>query len=179
MTRFTRKIAAGVFVFVGLMIVLVVVEHYRGKRELEAFKTELRANGGKLTVEECTPRLPPEGENAATPLLKGVSKLQDGPVVTGNLPPMMKPAGSGQAQIAWRQNELSTPSRVTNSWATLASQLDESRDALDQIRHALERPELEMALNYKQGFSLLIPHLANYKKTTHWLSGLIAETPTW
>ena len=69
--------------------------------------------------------------------------------------------------VSWKQQVIRH--YMTNTWDELAEDLKMNATALEQIREALRTPQFDQNLNYKMGFNLLLPHLANLKLVAQWL----------
>src|SRR6185369_8182846 len=64
-----RKILFGVAMLMTLVIFLPVVVHFRMKATVEAYNSQLRAQGEMLTIAELIPLTPTNGPNRAAALL--------------------------------------------------------------------------------------------------------------
>jgi hypothetical protein len=85
-----------------------------------------------------------------------------------NPPLLMHLVAPGKAMAGWAQPDC-RDSR-TNSWEEVEAALADENEALDLLRQLIEFPALDFHLNYKQGPSLLLPHLAPLKRAAQRLS---------
>src|SRR5439155_18460699 len=86
-----------------------------------------------------------------------------------NFPPTMKFIAPGRALVAWKE-ELLPDAYSTNVWPGLRAMLSQSYDELAELRAVVQQPVPAFALDYNQGFNLLLPHLAQLKRAAQWLS---------
>ncbi len=169
MTRLKRRILISVLALAGLAALLIPLHNFRARQALAARKAELVAQGEKLTVEELMPPSSPDARRAANDLMQAAWQLRQGSVVPNNLPKAMVFVSPGKASVGWRQSGI-RDDKKTNTWDELAEEVNLNAVALEQIREALKSPQLDMNLNYKMGFNLLLPHLAKLKSLAQWLS---------
>jgi len=163
-----RKPAA-VFVVVLFVIGSLVVAHLGSKGPLEKYKAQLRASGEKLTVEELIPpRLQPEQNSAETLIRAGALSRYDDTFFNSNPPPAMHLVAPGKAMIGWAQPYLHYDG--SNTWEEAEAALQLSEPALELLRRTIEQPHFDFALDYKQGMTLIIPHLMTMRKSTQLLS---------
>src|SRR6185436_9777744 len=71
-----RKILFGVAMLMTLVIFLPVVVHFRMKATVEAYNSQLRAQGEMLTIAELIPLTPTNGPNRAAALLSAASRMR-------------------------------------------------------------------------------------------------------
>src|SRR3989442_13053999 len=71
-----RKILLGVALFLALLVLLPVVVHFRMKAAVEAYNSQLRAQGEKLTIDELISQSPTNGSNGAVALLSAASRMR-------------------------------------------------------------------------------------------------------
>ena len=160
-----------ILILLGIVAVGAVFEHVRDKRMLRRYRGELIAQGEKLEVEKLMPAFSGEANLAANHLVQAASQLnKNGLVLPANPPGAMRFFSSGKAIVGWKQPDIRDGKVHTNSWEELAAQLSDEREALTEIRVSLEQDRLNWNLNYKQGYSLLLPHLTDTKKIAQWLS---------
>ena len=155
----------------GAGVLVAVFIHVRDKRALRAYKAGLLANGEKLTIEELVAASSAEANFAANHLLQAAWMLnQNGPVMPMNQPPAMRFVAPGKAMVGWKQPDIRVEGSRTNRWEELAAQLRDNSETLTQIREELKDGQLDWRLNYRQGFNILLPHLAKMKQIGQWLS---------
>jgi hypothetical protein len=169
--RFRRNL----FLAIGLIVVLVVgypvFMHFQFRWSLAAYRKELRARGEKLTIRELAPRAPTNGPNGALALWSAATRLAplNNP---SQLPASLTLVAPGRARVEWAQEELSLPDS-TNAWPRLSEQIEGARGVFAEVRAALDQPALQFNLDYFQGVSLPLPHLAPLKKTALMLSAAV------
>ena len=168
MTKLKHRALTSVLALAGLAALLVPLHNFRAKRALQTYKLGLVARGEKLTVEEMTPPATLEAQRAANDLVQAAWQLRQGAVVPNNLPKAMEFVRPGKANVGWKQSAI-RDAKKTNTWEELAEDLKMNAGPLEQIREALKTPQLDMNLNYKMGFNLLLPHLAKVKGVAQWL----------
>src|SRR5262249_47775605 len=133
----------------------------------------LRASGERLRLEEVLPRAIPPDKNSAPVLNRALGRwrrpsLLSLSLLDTNPPAAMRMIAPGRALIGWAQPELRD--RGTNTWEEAESLVTENREALEALQQTIERPLLDYQLDYSQGFSLLLPHLAPLKQGARLLS---------
>lgn len=159
-------VVAVLMVLVGL-IAWPIVAHYRLKNAVARYARQLAAQGETLSVPELAPPLPPSEQNGAPAMLAALALLP--PPNFSNRPPMMRHVAPGRALVAWREDPLPTAD-TTNVWPGLRNEVERRRATLARLRAALSKPALVVDVNYLQGFSLMLPHLAQMKSAALWLT---------
>ena len=79
-----------------------------------------------------------------------------------NSPPAMRMVAPGKAMVGWAQPDVRVEG--TNSWAQIEEVLARYQEPLQTVREAAERQAFDYQLDYLQGFTLLLPHLAPFKR---------------
>ena len=164
--KFNWKIPAIIALALGLVVGVPVAAHYRAKGELESYRQQLTARGEKLAIEEIAPPSKAGERTAALDFMQAVRALGSAPT---NSPPMMRKLAPGRALVATAEKELPT-SESSNIWAAISPQLLARDEALASLRAALQTPSMDFGLDFTQGFSLLLPHLAPAKAAAVWLA---------
>jgi len=174
--KFTQqRVVIGLFVLALLAAAgFAGAVHWGPKRALADYERQLRASGETLTIEELTPLVPPSRNGAA--IFRQVLAAWNVPVAPGTFanpldrdrPAAMCIVAPGKAMIGWKQTQWGDP--PTNTWAEAEAALADEAENLELLRELIDRPELGFGLNYKQGPSLLLPHLAPLKKAAQRLS---------
>lgn len=148
--------------------------HYQPRRAVAEYKRQLIAAGEKLTIAELIPPPVPLEQDGMDIFLKAVVLLNKPmTLLATNAPPAMRMVAPGKAMVGWRLPEFRdnySERNFTNTWAEVEAALAEISDALELLRELSEKPRLDFKLNYQQGFSLLLPHLAKTKMATQRLS---------
>ena len=162
-----RKIFLGIIAPVVAVILFAVFAHFRAKAMAERFKAQLRAQGEKLTIVELVPLPPISVPNGARDFLDAQSRLTSFSYEIQ--PGAMKMVRPGRARIAWKQPALPAD-KSSNIWPALRAYFETNQTALADLRAALGQPVLHFQVNYQQGFSTLLPHLAKVKVASQTLS---------
>lgn len=158
------KIGLWLLGFAVLGLLGLWLEHERAKARLEAFKAQLIAKGEKLTAADYTPKLPPALSNAAPGFIAAANQLTE--LKPEFLPQRMRLVAPGRARVTWQQAELPTD-KDADVWPIVTAHVEENRHLLLEMTAALERPEMVFNLDYSKGFSLLLPHLAKFKRVAN------------
>jgi len=144
-----------------------VIAHYRAKAALEKFKAQLRAQGEKLSIDELVPLPPLNTPNGAKDFLDALSRLTS---FNADIQPgVMRMVQPGYARIAWQQSTMPTD-KSDDIWPGLRAHLETNQAALADLCEALRQPVLHFQVQYHQGFSALLPHLARSKSASQRLS---------
>jgi len=170
MTGTRRTPGIAIIAVVALGVLLAILVNVRARREVAAYKARLAAQGEKLGVDELTPSPSLAGRTSANRLLHAAWQLTPGTMLTTTIPGAMRPVGPGKAVVAWKQPELRDPGRATNTWETVGADLAGNERVLQEIREILRDSTFDIGLDYRQGFNLLLPHLAKFKVIARWLS---------
>ena len=170
--------------FLGAALQYIVFERVMGKRELKAWKEEMRSKGEKFTLEELEiPKIHKEG-NGADELLAAMSELnllRETCPLPGYIPSIrfIAPApGRGISLLDFDNLEkIFSPSsgsdlfrKTSPTWQELEKEITLGSKALKQARKALRRPYLGVELDYKKGFNLLVPQVGKTRNLAQWLS---------
>jgi len=142
--------------------------HAKGKRAVESYRAQLRASGEKLTVSEMRPRAVPPDQN-------GLATFQAAHRLWGkyhffdtNGPTPMRSVKPGKAMIAWAQPDVR--GEKTNSWEECQAAASQVRELAELLESIIDRPAFDFHLDYGEGFTLLLPHLAPLKRCAQHLS---------
>lgn len=161
MTR--RKKVIWAAAILGVLVLVPVITHYRAKAAAEKYRTQLRAQGEKFSIDELVPLPPLDTPNGARAFLDALSRLTswDAEIQPG-VTKMVQP---GHARITWQQPTLPTD-KSEDIWPALRAHLETNRAALADLRQAIQQPVLHFQVNYHQGFNALLPHLARSKSAS-------------
>ena len=145
-----------------------LVHHTRAKHALLDYQKQLIANGEKLTVDEMTPKPVPPEQNGANLFFRSFNLMspQRG-ILDTNPPGGMTMVAPGKARLGWAQPNIRAKS-ATNTWEEASTALNSSADLL-QLEELIQRPNLDFNLNYRTGFTLLLPHLVQTKRAAQYL----------
>jgi len=174
MSNASRKVVVGFALGVLALLAVDFIDRHRSRATVRALKASLVATGEKLTIGELAPQPSAAAQAAVNALLQAALRLRDTSGAPGRTPGAMKMISPGKARVAWRQQDLRQPG-LTNTWKQMAADFDKNHETLDQIRELLKQPGFGFNLNYHQGFSLLLPHLAPVKMIAQRLSAATLE----
>lgn len=141
--------------------------HVRAKRAVGDYKRQLIAAGEKLTVEELIPTPVPPGRNSADVFLKAVGLLSvRQSLLDTNAPAAMRMVSRGKAMIGWAQPDIPDfyEGKLTNSWTEAEAAIEQIAEGLELLRTIVERPNLDFAPDYHDGFTAPLPNLAQRKQ---------------
>ena len=153
----------------GAALVGGAFENLRGRRALRIYKASLIAKGERLKLEEVTPRPSAEAIRSSSGLIQAAWQFRDGPVLARGTVAPMRSVIPGRARVTWREPDI-RGDRSTNQWNDLAAELEQNSRVLEEIRGILGATEFSFNLDYRQGFNLLLPHLAKIKGVAQRLS---------
>jgi hypothetical protein len=147
--------------------------HFKPKRALAAYREQLIAAGEKLEVAELIPPPVPSERNGADLFLKAQSWLnykRDG--IETNPPSAMPMIAPGKALVRWRQSEAvgGRFENTTISWPEIEAELASYNEVIGMLDQLASKQTIDFDLNYREGFGLLLPHLAKMRRATQLLS---------
>jgi len=164
------KILLGLLVLLLLIVTsLTLTMHVQPQNELETYKKLLRAQGEKLELSEIMPHPVPAESNALDAVEDAFHLYNSDPI---KLPYAMQMVAPGKALIGWQQPDARNTD-FTNSWAEFAGAVATDQPAIELLHVALERPKLDFQLDYKQGATLPLSHLAPLKKSAQKLDATV------
>lgn len=145
--------------------------------ELAAYIQKLREAGEKLELSEVIPSPTSPEQNCASAVRSAFPWFTK---AVDNIPRLMYGVAPGRAMIAAQQPAVYLPgySYLTNdiiSWEEFAARIEPQTPGLSPLRDVFIHPTLDFSLNYSRGPDLLLPHLADFKKS----SQAIAEAVLW
>jgi hypothetical protein len=185
MQRWLKTLLILVAIFL-IPTVWLSISHYYAKRDLERYKSQLRASGEKLAIDDwLPPRVTPENNGAQSFLQASTNVYFDGAIET-NRPPAMRRVAPGKAMIGWQQSYIlsdygSAP--ITNTWEDIEKDLEEYGPRMELLRQAAARPALDFGLDYHSSSLNPIANVARMKGAAALLSSATvfdlhrAETP--
>jgi hypothetical protein len=143
---------------------------YRARRAVEKYQAQLLASGERLNPEQLWP-VPPPLESNGAPLFRQVmiNWVPGTNILDKNAPVAMRMVAPGKAMVSWAQPDLHYD-RATNTWEEIEAALSRFDSCLEEVRLAAQRPVLDFCLDYRQGPSLLLPHLAPLKRSVQFLT---------
>lgn len=163
MSRRTKRFLIVSAALLALAAGFLVEERVRGVRALHSWQEEMRARGEKLTVAEL---VTPPPANPACRILSPQEAFSQIAIASSfsDAPPAMQYVAPGKAQAIWQTNKWRSERRPTNnSWGEVANSLQPILPAIEKLRGDLTNQAFVVRLDYEQGFTLLLPHLARYK----------------
>jgi hypothetical protein len=146
-------------VVLGLLAGLPLLIWFCQYRAFARCQKELLSAGEKLRIEELIPRPAPPGQNGAYLFgqTTGMWKQVWTNLLEKNPPEAMILVAPGKAIVGWAQPDVRYD--TTNSWSEVEMALAGYGDVFDLVRKAAAFPAIDFHLNYRQGFSLPLPHL--------------------
>lgn len=147
-----------------------VMHHQRVKRAVADYRNQLIAQGEILDVEGLIPKPVPPEQNGASLFLQAMTKLTwSVGVLTSNEPRGMTMVAPGRARVGFAQPNIRSTD-ATNTWEEADQELARLADALAELEGLIERPYLNCNVNYRMGFSVPLPNLAQIKQAAQYLS---------
>ncbi len=135
----------------ALALLLVVVEHFRGKWALNRRLSELRARGEVLSVAALEPKRPAVDQNATPALMGPSNRLATVMSDLDKPPPTLRFASPGRVVVAWQLQEWSRDGKATNDWSSVADELSRSEELLNEVHAAVAKPFYDSDFNYRKG----------------------------
>jgi len=157
-----RKAASRLALLAGTLLLLAWALQYRLTSSESRYEHQLRAAGEKLSIEELWPPAARPESNGAALFKETIAAWNNGGFLESNAPVAMSLVAPGKAVVAWAQPDARLDHVV--AWQDVEEALSRCRDDLEEVRLAAQRPVLDFKLDYREGPSLLIPHLAPLKK---------------
>lgn len=161
----TRKLIIGAVIIAVLLAAIVIVIRSNGRRQLEALKKELIANGEILSLADLEKKYPntEHTNNSAGALASALIYVPTTPIAPSSFG-WMELTAPGRANVQWRNAELRLPfafsqTRVngklvmntvhsTNTWGDLHQQMQAGEPALTKIRALLQQPDRDLGWYY-------------------------------
>lgn len=145
------------------LLVWAYLFHARHEWALADYKKQLRGAGERLSVDELLPRPLTLESNGARIVLEAQRHLPAKPTLLDTNPPQaMLMVAPGKAMVGWKQPDLREEG--TNTWEQVEAELGRENEALDPLEQLIEAREMDFHLDYHQGYTLLLPHLAKVKQ---------------
>ena len=167
LTRARVKLSIFLLILAGTALWIGTI-NVRARRAVTKYKAHLLAQGEKLSVSEVMPPFLPDSQNSAGTVREVIALLNKKPGLLDTNPPRaMRMVAPGKAVVGWMQPEIHD--ETTNTWDEIQSAIEAEQDTLALLGSLIERPNANFNLDYSQGFSLLLPHLAPMKKATQLL----------
>jgi hypothetical protein len=169
MNPYRRRVVFGLVLLAGVVLVVAYLVHFRARWAVERYERQLVAAGETLSIGPLLPAaVSPENNGAGlfNQVMGGLS--WSGSLLETNLPPSMRMVAPGKAMVGWAQPDVRFD--TTNTWDEVDEALTRYRDALDVVREVAERPVFDFQLDYRLGFTVLLPHLAPLKHSVQLLT---------
>jgi hypothetical protein len=152
-------VAAGLFAYLF---------HAKRKGAVDRYRAQLIANGEKLTISEMLPRGVRPEQNSLATFQAANRMLGNYRFFDTNAPSPMRSVKPGKAMVAWAQPDVRN--EKTNTWNECQAAASDERELVELLEGIIERPVLDFHLDYSEGFTLLLPHLAPLKRSAQHLS---------
>ena len=141
--------------------------HWRLKRAVAAYESELAGKGMKLGALELAPKTSREATDAGARLWAAMTQMSG--IAPESQPNCLRGIAAGRAAVSWQQDPLLS-NGGTNIWPRLSAAIVSHHDALRAACTVIESESIQFDLNYARGFNMLLPHLGQFKKVTQMLS---------
>lgn len=152
------------------VVAVGVVHHQRVKRALADYQHQLIAQGEILDVEGLIPKPVPPEQNGASLFSQAMARLNPSSgVLNSNAPRGMMMVAPGRARVGFAQPTIRSL-EATNTWEEANRELAAVADALALLKGLIERPHLDFNVNYRLGFSVPMPNLAQTKRAAQYLT---------
>jgi hypothetical protein len=133
------------------------------------YRAQLHAAGERLNLREATPLPLPPDRNNARYIREAMGLFNAQKTFMDNIqPPAMRLVAPGKAMVGWAHPEVLGDK--TNSWEQVECELRMYQPVLSEIPRLIECPTMDFHLDYAVGPSLLLPHLANFRKAAQLIS---------
>ncbi len=162
MTRGTKRLLLVAAAVVAVSLGFIIEERVRGVVALGHWQAEMRAKGERLTIAEI---VPPDPANSACLFLGPQEVASRWAAVSSSFdsPPAMRYVAPGKAQAVWQAGSWRLERKRTNNWADAALSLRPVMPAIENVCADLTNQTFVVRLDYDQGFTMMLPHLARYK----------------
>jgi hypothetical protein len=156
----------------GLLLIAVGLSaylfHAKRKNAVDKYRAQLVANGEKLTISEMLPRGVRPDQNSLATFQTANRLLGKYRFFDTNAPGPMRSVKPGKAMVAWAQPDVRN--EKTNTWEECQAAAANESELIEMLQGVIERPVLDFHLDYGEGFTLLLPHLAPLKHCAQRLS---------
>jgi hypothetical protein len=201
--KLLRHSGYAILTLVALLALFILEENLRGRISLAHYKSELRAKGEKLTLEELNLPKPPAKSNGVSALLAAADEAATNSRANPlwwyglGLPTFTsagrrevlhqqerladrRPAPSGSASARRRPGPAEEQPYVpapppTCSWDELTKNLAAVSNALENARTAAHEPLLDMNLDYTKGLDRQHLHFEGIRHLQEWLAASAME----
>jgi hypothetical protein len=166
--RYWKRITALVLL-VLLAGTLAIIWAVRA-RSVARYQQQLLLAGEKLKLEDVLPPLTPADQNGVAAFRQAMPAWRSSGtnLLDRNPPAAMHMLAPGKAMIGWMQPDIRSDG--TNTWSQVETEVASYHDDLQLVREAAAYPVLDFNLDYRQGFTLLLPHLAPLKRSEQYLT---------
>lgn len=153
-----------------LAVAAALVHHHRAKRAVADYRKQLVAQGEILDVEGLIPPSVPPEQNGASLFYQAMARLNPPMgVLNSNAPYGMTMVAPGRARVGFAQPNIRSTD-ATNTWEEADQELAAVVDGLSLLEELIDRPRLDVGVNYWMGFSLPLPNLVQTKRAAQYLS---------
>lgn len=147
-----KKLSVLAAVFVAVLMLFLVVEHFRGSWALNHRLNELKARGEVLTVAPLLPK-PVEPDRNAFLVLATLTNRAEGILTNlSQAAPSMQFVEPGKALVVWQQDSWQPDAKTTNDWNRFGPQLKDARKLISLLHSAAAKPEYDCGFDYGKGF---------------------------
>jgi hypothetical protein len=166
--RYWKRITALVLLIL-LAAALAIIWAVRA-RSVARYQHQLLLAGEKLKLDDVLPPLTPADQNGVAAFRQTMATWRSPGtnLLDRNPPAAMHMVAPGKAMVGWMQPDIRSDG--TNTWSQVEAEVTSYQDDLQLVREAAAYPALDFNLDYRQGFTLLLPHLAPLKRSEQYLS---------
>jgi hypothetical protein len=176
MKKFFTRASISLAILLGILLLFLCFEHFRGERALHARLAELTAQGEKLKIADLLPSpLPPE-QNAALDLFALTNEVQSLRSIYTSAPPSMRILSPGRAIASWQWSFWPLSDKQSNTWAQFETEIQPARSTLDKLQSIWHKAGSDDGYNYSNSFIDYVtpPLLLKWKQISLLLSSTIA-----
>jgi len=159
MARNALRVILGLLSLLILLVMLAVIEHYRGVGRLGQWRRAALARGEKLTIAELAPPRPagqatvPPDDVVAVLFSSGDTGKFWKASEALKIRLKVNKVGPGRIPVAWKEAwEWKDLAESTNTWVELAAKVEELRPFFQVIRSNLAERKWIIGSDYTQGY---------------------------
>lgn len=171
-----RRLGIAFLIFLLILAVTLVFEHFYGHWKLEAVKREMEKRGQVTDIRKLLPAAPSNYQAFTNRFAKAVHSLGDSILLGGgnriDVAPGKAARGSQApfpvvhySKVSFTNGHATFPSDGTNTWASLEQHYAARQDALVELRALLRDPPDAMGVDYFKDFpGSPIPNFVGFRR---------------
>lgn len=149
----TAKVLAIIaIVLIGVVLVFVLEEHFRGERTLKRYLKQLEAKGEILDYAELVPPKPAPEQNAALVLSELTNDLHGFFELSRTAPLIKTFVAPGRAVAGWKQDSWEVDKKQSNSWTEFAKEIEPAMPTLARLENIWPKTKYDDGYDYAKGF---------------------------